>query len=166
MKSITSAGGCERLFPFRGRPRIHRPAHRARARKQTSCRTGAAEIRSGVGNRMMVSISGAARRLRLMQGFTVALSFTRRERARTVPTASSARLGCQANFWIRTRRTSSSISLQVAIRSSLMAFSSARVGTPYFLANTRPEIQTFVSSTTITRVSEPCDEIGLLPELL
>lgn len=71
------------------------------------------------------------------------------ERVRTVAKASQARLGFQRNFSVRTRWTSFSISVQVAMVSSLMAFSMARVGVLPCLAKWRPETQIFVLRTTI-----------------
>ena len=67
--------------------------------------------------------------------FTVPRIFTRMPRARIACSADVARCCSQENFSVRTRTISASISSQVAIRSSLIAFSSASVGVPRRFAN-------------------------------
>jgi hypothetical protein len=67
--------------------------------------------------------------------FTVPRIFTRMPRARIACSADVARCCSQKNFCVRMRTISASISSQVAITSSLIAFSRARVGVPRRFAN-------------------------------
>ncbi len=69
------------------------------------------------------------------QTFTVPRIFTRMPRVRIACSADVARCCSQENFSVRTRTISASISSQVAITSSLIAFSSASVGVPRPFAN-------------------------------